>query len=78
MMPRCEMRESEMQCFLDTRALKQAPYILDASGCIVPPTPELTPPEAVLGSDHAARESLPLFKQVPLCSREGFSLDLIE
>jgi hypothetical protein len=21
--PRCEMRESEMQCFLDTRALKQ-------------------------------------------------------
>ena len=24
--PRCEMRESEMQCFLDTRALKQASH----------------------------------------------------
>ena len=26
MIPRCEMRESEMQCFLDTRALKQASH----------------------------------------------------
>ena len=26
LIPRCEMRESEMQCFLDTRALKQASH----------------------------------------------------